>query len=287
MTITGCLSEFSLPEILHFLERGSKSGLLTVKALSGRSGRPKRHYIWVNQGRIIAAAGRLDHRGLISLIAKRGLLPVRGAIGLARHYASSDRPLGLRFRSEGLLSTEHLKLLFRLQVTRQIGALFELEEAWFQIESACLPPLEEMTGLSILATQVTLPSLRTLRNWTSLENKLPQPCSTLISAMEGKPKQRLNQVEWQVWEFTNGNMSLKEIAQQLNLSIHQVQRVAFGLIAVGLVREISSCKHLPRTGGFENYSKFESRTPIGLSGPSFLQGLASFLQGKSSIGSSI
>ncbi len=287
MTITGCFSEFSLPEILNFLEHGSKSGLLTVKALSGRSGRPKRHYIWVNQGRIIAAASRLDRRGLISLIAKRGLLPVRGAIGLARHYASSDRPLGLRFRAEGLLSTEHLKLLFRLQITRQICALFELEEAWFQIESACLLPLEEMTGLSILATQVTLPSLRTLRDWTVLENKLPRPCSTLISAMEGKPKQRLNQVEWQVWEFTNGNLSLKEIAQQLNLSVQRVQRVAFGLIVTGLVKEISSSTLFPTATCFEKYSKLASNSPMHLSGQSMLKGLASFLQGKPLIDSSI
>ena len=258
MTITGCLSEFSLPEILHFLERGNKSGLLTFKALSSQSGRTKRHYIWFNQGQIIAAASRLDHRGLVSLIAKRGLLPVRGAIGLARHYASSDRPLGLRFKSEGLLSTEHLRLLFRLQVMRQICALFELEEAWFQIESACHLPLEEMTGLSIPATQVTLPSLRALRNWTPLEKKLPHPDSTLISTTEGKPNQRLNQVEWQVWEFTNGTTWLKEIAQQLNLSINEVQRIAFGLMAVGLVKEISGSANLPKSVTFENFWQLET-----------------------------
>ncbi|MCG8366437.1 MAG: hypothetical protein MJA27_24270, partial [Pseudanabaenales cyanobacterium] len=121
---------------------------------------------------------------------------------------------------------------------------------WFQIESACHLPLEEMTGLSIPATQVTLPSLRALRNWTPLEKKLPHPDSTLISTTEGKPNQRLNQVEWQVWEFTNGTTWLKEIAQQLNLSINEVQRIAFGLMAVGLVKEISGSANLPKSMKF-------------------------------------
>ena len=281
MTITGCLSEFSLPEILQFLERGSKSGLLTVKALSCQSGQPKSHYIWVNQGRIIAAASRLDHRGLVSLIAKRGLLPVRGAIGLARHYASSDRPLGLRFRSEGLLSAEQLRLLFRLQVVRQICALFELEDAWFQIESAFLLPLEEMTGLSVPATRVALPGLRALRNWTLLEEKLPQPGSRLMSTTKGKPNQRLNQIEWQVWEFTNGVASLQTIAHQLGLSVNEVQRIAFRLMVVGLVRELPLSAHPSQPDNFENLSKLEKRRfQIDIPSQSFLQGLACFLQGK-------
>ena len=285
MTITGCLSEFSLPEILQFLEQGNKSGLLTVKALSCRSGLTKRHYIWVNQGRIIAAASRLDHRGLVSLIAKRGLLPVRGAIGLARHYASSHRPLGLRFRSEGLLSAEQLRLLFRLQVVRQVCALFELEDAWFQIESAFLLPLEEMTGLSVPATRVTLPGLRALRNWTFLEEKLPQPYSALVSTTEGKPNQRLNQVEWQVWEFTNGTSSLKQIAQQLSLSVNEVQRIAFRLMAVGLVKELPPSATPSKSISFEDFSKLEtSRFQMDMPSQSFLKGLANFLQGKPLIG---
>ncbi|HEY9598584.1 MAG TPA: helix-turn-helix domain-containing protein, partial [Cyanophyceae cyanobacterium] len=49
---------------------------------------------------------------------------------------------------------------------------------------------------------------------------------------------RLNGLEWQVWEYTDGSVSLKEIAKQLRISVKQVQQIVFRLIAVGLVEEV-------------------------------------------------
>jgi hypothetical protein len=45
-------------------------------------------------------------------------------------------------------------------------------------------------------------------------------------------------LEWQVWEYTKGTISLQAIAQQLRLPIEKVQQVAFRLITVGLAEEV-------------------------------------------------
>ena len=72
MTFTGYLSTFSLPEIFEFLEQGYKTGLLSIRALKDNQNRGgKNHYIWLRQGRIVAAANRLDNQGLVSMIARR------------------------------------------------------------------------------------------------------------------------------------------------------------------------------------------------------------------------
>ncbi len=38
MSITGCITDFSLPEIFHWAEKGKKSGLLTLRPLGDTQG---------------------------------------------------------------------------------------------------------------------------------------------------------------------------------------------------------------------------------------------------------
>lgn len=59
----------------------------------------------------------------------------------------------------------------------------------------------EMTGLKASPTEVTLAELRALLDWTALVEKLPDVTLGIICTAEGKPKFRLNQIEWQIWEF--------------------------------------------------------------------------------------
>jgi hypothetical protein len=71
MPVSGYLSNFSLPEVLQFLQEGQKTGLLTVRSLPNTTQEFSRYFIWFNQGRIIAAADRTDYRGLVNMIALR------------------------------------------------------------------------------------------------------------------------------------------------------------------------------------------------------------------------
>ena len=64
MAFTGYLAEFSLPEIFQFLEQGHKTGLLTIRTLpDNETQKVQSHYIWLHQGRILAAADRVDDKG--------------------------------------------------------------------------------------------------------------------------------------------------------------------------------------------------------------------------------
>jgi hypothetical protein len=150
----------------------------------------------------------------------------------------ADSPLGICLKSQGLLQADQLKLLFYGQVIRQVCALFKIENGRFSFESQVKAPNTEMTGLSLPGTEVTLMGLRALRDWTALTDKLPDPSSTLISLGAGKPDLRLDAQEWQIWEFVNGNLSLKKVAEQLSLSIDKVQQIAFRLMVVNLAEEL-------------------------------------------------
>lgn len=239
MAITGYLADFSLAEILELLENGNKTGLLTICPLKDAVVEEKSkhtHYVWFNQGRIVAAANTLDQQGLVRLIAQRGWLGDRAALRLAQ-AGKPGTPLGLILKAQNALNADQLKLLFYAQVMQQVCALFALKDGWFQFDTKAPLSHFEMTGLSAPATEVTLAGLRALKDWSALQDKLPLPTSALMSVVESKPDIKLNQVEWQVWEFTNGAMPLQAVAKQLQISVEKIQQVAFRLIVIGLAEE--------------------------------------------------
>ncbi|WP_413171485.1 DUF4388 domain-containing protein [Anabaena azotica] len=240
MTITGNFADFSLPELLQFLDQGKKTGILSIEFLAEENDNKKKqvYYIWLHQGRVVSAADRLDQQGLILMIAQRGWISER-VISRVTQISSCfiNSPLGLCLKAQGLVQPEQLKLLFNSQVLRPVCALFQVKDALFRFEPTSTLPLGEMTGLSMSATEVILIGLRALRDWRALEEKLPDPTSGLSGLMLKQTKVQLNAQEWQVWEFVNGQVSLQHIANQLSIPIVTIQQIAFRLIVVGLAEE--------------------------------------------------
>lgn len=236
MSMTGYLSEFTLPELFQLMAEGNKSGLLTI----GDSKIPhalncRKYYIWFNQGQIIAAANSLDNRGLISLIEQRGWLNDRSDI--IPTIINRQVPLGLSLKSENLLQAEQLKLLFQVQIMQPIIELFTWKTGWFDFKQQTTFPIAEMTGLSRSATDVLLSGLRNLRDWSALAEKLPDPNSGLISLIQGKPQVQLDLAERRVWEFARGQVSIQDISKRLEISVESMQQIALRLILANLVQE--------------------------------------------------
>lgn len=235
MPITGSLTDFSVPEIFRFIEKGQKTGFLSFGVSPATPAKPQSiHYIWVEQGRIVAAASQLDAQGLISLIAQHQWVSDRVFAKLLRWCCPVDQPLGLCLKRHGVLDATQLNYLFQVQVLQSVGALLQLKDAQFKFEQNVQLPRREMTGLSVPATEATLMGLRSLQNWEALGDQLPDPNASLASLIAGQPQQRLDALESQVWQYSQGTVSLRAIARQLRLPVERVQQIAFRLIAVGI-----------------------------------------------------
>jgi hypothetical protein len=196
-------------------------------------------------------------------------------------------PLGLNLKSMGILQPDQLKLLFSIQVLRQVCSLFQVETGQFRFDAKTDLPKAEMTGLSLPATETTLMGLRSLKDWKNLQSKLPEPNSTLFNLVSGQPSVRLDASETQVWGLADGSINLKKIAEQFQLPILKVQQIAFRLIVVGLVEEVpeidsgmankaDDAKAIATDANVQAVNKSE-RTEIS---NSFLQSLVGFLQHK-------
>lgn len=270
MPVTGYLSNFSLSEVLQFAQEGNKTGLLTIRSLPNSKQEFHSYFIWLNQGRIVAAADRTDYQGLANMIIQRKWIAEPQLQSLIQQCPLRT-PLGIYLKSQNLLSAEQMKLLFSVQIIRQICALFELIDGSFQLKSNVQMPYSEMTGINIQATDVTLPGLRNLKNWSALQEKLPQSMSGLLATVQGMPTIQLNAQERQLWEFTNGQMTIAEIAKRLDRTIEEIQRTAFCLTVAGLAEEIPFIKtessaedvelqimsqHLPSSGFLKHMKGF-------------------------------
>jgi hypothetical protein len=186
MSIRGYLSDCHLPEIFQFIEQGNRSGLLTFLACPETPVDPlPAHYIWVEQGQVVAAANRLDGRGLVTLIVRGKWVSDRVVAKLAP-LCPPDRPLGLYLQARGAIQEEDRKRLFQVQILQQVCALCQLENARFKFEANIPAPMGELTGFSI-----STDSLKTL--WSLKELKTPHsrdvlPPRTDISERSPKSK---------------------------------------------------------------------------------------------------
>lgn len=278
MALTGYLSEYSLPEIFQFVEQGYKTGLLSIESEPDASQQQGEHYLWIQGGRIVALANQLDNKCLLSMLTQRGWLDSQMMKSLPES-SEIEQPLGLYLKSQGAITTEHIKLLFHAQVLRPVCSLFKLTNAKFAFEPKASLPLAEMTGLSLSATEATLLGLRVLRDWKALSEKLPDPTFGLTKTDRGKPQLQLENQEWQVWECADGTVSLSAIAKKMQLPVETIQQIAFRLSVIGLVEEVpiaSTQTTLPVE------SKMPEMAAVGANGNtlkvSFLQNLVGFLK---------
>ena len=259
MVFTGYLSQFSLPELFQFLEEGYKTGLLTISKLSSSELTSSKllsnftteaYYIWLQQGRILAAAEGLDNQGLISMLAKRGWYNNYFSLkDFDLKNSSSKTTMGLYLKSQGIVKAEQLMLLFRAQITEKISPLFQLKDAEFNFDSNAPLPLAEMTGLSIPATEATLMGLRSLQDWSQLAAKLPDPNSSILAKSQEKPRIRLEYTESQVWKYLDGTSPLYKISEELQLPLEKIRQIAFRMIISNLAEEVFMSKSANNTTG--------------------------------------
>ena len=153
MPITGYLTDLSLVELLQFIDKGQKTGLLTLRNLAESSTALSVHYFWAKQGKIVAAAHQLNEQGLSSLIHQYPWVSYRAIAKLAQ-FCPPNKPLGLYLKSQGALRIEQLEHLFQIQVVKELCVLFQLKDAQFQFDQDVNAPRREMTGLSLPATDL-------------------------------------------------------------------------------------------------------------------------------------
>ena len=182
MSLTGYLTDFPLLEILQLIERGQKTGLLSVFSEPVSAGKRLPVFnIWVYRGRLVAAAKRLDNQGLVKIIHQSQWVSPRVVAKLAQ-LCPENKPLGLHLQHLGVLGASQLKQLFFLQVLQPMGVLSHLKEGYFRFDQHVTLPMREMTGLSISAGAIKLFAPPSDTKALHFEDWKPNSTSTVLTA---------------------------------------------------------------------------------------------------------
>lgn len=239
MSISSSFKNFSLPELFQIIDKGKKSGCLTVWSSTSYNNKDtvgQYYYVWFLQGRIVAASDNLKGKDLASKIVERCWLD---SLFLEEFLSQLPpcQPLGLSLKTKGILSSEQLQLLFSSQV-KQIKKLFEIQKGVFKLDSKANLPWLEMTGLSISTIEAALIALRTLKNWENLRDALPEQDSGIKKMTAVQIPFNLNSLEMKLLNYADSKMSLNIIAKEIQQSITAVQRATFRLMIAGWVEEV-------------------------------------------------
>ncbi|MEN9234658.1 MAG: DUF4388 domain-containing protein [Gloeomargarita sp. GMQP_bins_120] len=255
MAIQGQLAEFPLADLLRLLGEEKTTGLLQVA----------HWHIGFCHGQIVGAS--LPAWNWHQAMALQGWFRPETLEHLRHWYSRQGitQPFGRWLVEQGLLKAPQQRWLFCQQVIRPICRLLALPDAPFHFQPQVqLSPLA-LTGLQAQPLEVVLAGLRALKDWQHLLDKLPEPSSGLLST-GGQPRYHLNRQEWRLWEYSNGQMSLADIAQKWQVPVLAVQKLAFRLLVVGLVVELPHIHLTP------------SVAPSSPLPESFFQHLLTFLQ---------
>ncbi|ABD00968.1 hypothetical protein SYN63AY4M2_07315 [Synechococcus sp. 63AY4M2] len=228
MAIVGDLQEFSLPDLLQLIEKGSKTGQLSVWAPNGI------YKIWFYQGRVIAALPPEEEHRLEGLLARSGLVSERVVEKLAS-FCGPEEPLGRCLQRQGLISPVALAKLFRHQLQVGLYSLFALEAGQFSFLPSVRLPYREMTGLSKGASAVVLEALQQLKLDQRPEESLPQPDSYFWRTSSELPLYRLSPLEWGVLEGVSPSRNLAELARALGADLLEVRYACARLAKLGLI----------------------------------------------------
>jgi hypothetical protein len=239
MTLTGSLSEYSLAEILNFIERGQSTGLLSIVPDShDLTILVKPHYLWFDRGWIVAVTSGVNGQELLNAIWLRKLLPSTQIDLLRTQVNQLSQPLGTYLKSRGLLNLEQLKLLFNSQVIAPVCKLFELGNGKFKLDLQKSPNYAEMTEVSISAQELGLLGLRVLKNWNGLSAKLPHHSYALQRLLSHPPNFRLDRFESELFKLADGETPLAQLAQRMGLAVDLVKQTSYRLSVFELVRQI-------------------------------------------------
>ena len=236
MNLQGLTSEFSLPELFKFLQESQQTGRLLMKPTKGSDLEGKSYFFWFEKGKLLAASNRLDGLGLLHILQARSLIQSAALPRLLRQCPPKVA-LGQFLKDRTILTSKQLTSLFASQVLRHICALLTATDVRFAFHESYPFSYLEMTGISIPPTDVTLPSLRVLKDWRTLTDKLPSLTSGL--KLVGDPSAyRLQTQEKNVLRLAQEDLSLSKISKALKLPEQDIQKTGFRLIFVGLVKEV-------------------------------------------------
>jgi tetratricopeptide (TPR) repeat protein len=237
MAIEGPLRELSLSDVFQLLDLSRKTGVLTVRGET--ASRPA--VIRFERGAVVGAeldghSGELGH-----LLLRAGKATERGLERARQEQrARPEKPFGALLVELGVASEDDVRRQLRFQIEQTVYELIRWTEGYFRFVEE---PAVEAGGVAVrLSTEsLLMEAARRIDEWTTLEAKVPH--MNVVPRLTGNESGALldlKPAEWEVLAEIDGERTLKAIALALGKSDFDVGRIAYGLVATGVVELVEA-----------------------------------------------
>ncbi|NWJ44726.1 MAG: DUF4388 domain-containing protein [Chloroflexi bacterium] len=233
MALVGNLKDFGLAEFLYLVDRGYKTGRLTLQRPGDRA------ELYFQTGKLVYASHFGQEERLGDMLVRMGRITqeqVNYALRI-QHTREPNKPLGAILVSNNIISTDEINKCVRLQIEEITYGLFNWNEGDFKFEQDVQPPPESLT-IPLSVENIIMEGTRRIDEWTRIRDRIPN--LDVVVRFSDQPHEKAKGVnltpdEWRVFARINGLHSIRQIAQLTHLSEFDVARILYGFLSAGLV----------------------------------------------------
>jgi tetratricopeptide (TPR) repeat protein len=234
MAIEGPLRELALTDVFQLLDLSRKTGTLSIAPEGGRH-RPA--LVRFDRGAVVGAELGQAHERLGHLLLRAGKV-TEAQIHAARRaqQQSPGRALGTVLVEQGVVTEDDVRRQLRFQIQEIVFELIQWKDGYFRFEEG--PPASNgNVGVRVSTESLLMEAARRVDEWSTLETKIPHMgvIPVLVADTPDGTTLDLHPTEWEVLAEIDGQRPLKLIASALGRADFDVAKIAYGLVATGVV----------------------------------------------------
>lgn len=233
MALVGNLRDFGLSEFLYLVDRGAKTGRLTLQKPGDRA------ELYFNSGKLVYATHFNQDERIGDILVRMGRIS-REQCNTAlqvQHTQELNKPLGQIMVERGMVTLAEIHKCVRLQIEEITYGLFGWQEGDFRFEPELAPPNESVT-IPLSIENLIMEGTRRIDEWARIRDRIPS--LDVIVRFSDRPHEKAKGVnltpdEWRVFARINGASSIRQISMQTGLGDFEVARIIYGFLSAGLV----------------------------------------------------
>ncbi len=233
MALVGNLRDFGLSEFLYLVDRGAKTGRLTLQKPGDRA------ELYFNSGKLVYATHFNQDERIGDILVRMGRIS-REQCNIAlqvQHTQELNKPLGQIMVERGMVTLAEIHKCVRLQIEEITYGLFGWQEGDFRFEPELAPPIESVT-IPLSIENLIMEGTRRIDEWARIRDRIPS--LDVIVRFSDRPHEKAKGVnltpdEWRVFARINGSSSIRQTAQLTGLGDFEVARIIYGFLSAGLV----------------------------------------------------
>ena len=236
MAIEGPLRELGIHDVFQLLDLSRKTGRLRVSsALRDNEGT-----VDFRIGRVVSATIRSNPHPLGAVLQRAGKISSADLDRAreAQQAPGETRKLGEILVAHGVLSTRELERHVRRQIETVVFELMSWQEGFFSFAEVDLEGTRDDALTSVTTEALLMEGARRIDEWTRIQLRIPHVgVIGMLADVNDEHPSRLDLLpnEWEVLAAMDGEADLRTIAAQLGRSDFEVAKIAFALVATGII----------------------------------------------------